>query len=73
MGLALKQELTANGSRRRCREYQVQFSRNVYNEELSKRYGGEEAEERAHKGDGEDAAEIVFGVLGQQAKAVHCR
>lgn len=52
-------------------EDKVQLARNVDDEEASEGNSSEETEEGADKGDGEDAAEILLGVVGEQVETVH--
>lgn len=58
-----RQDIHSYSCSGRAREDQVQFTSNVDDEELPKWYGGEEAEKGTHDGDGEDAAEVVLGVI----------
>lgn len=52
-------------------EDEVQLSGDVDDEELSKRDSGEETEEGADKGDGENTAEIALGVVREKFQPVH--
>lgn len=59
-----------SGSSRRG-EDEVELSGDVDDEESSEGNSSEEAEEGADEGDGEDAAKVLLGVVGEEVETVH--
>jgi hypothetical protein len=61
----------SHGGGSRSREHKVQLASDIDDEESSERNSSEETEEGADEGDGENTAEILLGVVGEEVETVH--
>jgi len=60
-----------HGGGSRSREHKVQLASDIDDEESSERNSSEETEEGADESDGENTAEILLGVVGEEVETVH--